>query len=126
MLYQISIDEYYIAVHNCKDISLWFYEGTWLVVFITIEIFFTIDFVLQFFEVPINMSGATLTKTTKNYMKQLFLPDLIATIISNILILVDQDLLFWGIGLKLFRCFRFGYIKRSSQHISNFLARKAP
>ena len=73
------------------------------------EAIFVIDFILNFFIVPREMKTPKIKKIALNYFKTFFLFDFVATIVSNVLLLITGDMLLF-LELKLFRIVRFRYI----------------
>jgi len=73
------------------------------------------------------MENPTLKLTTIKYMKFLFIFDFVATIVSNILILIpSHNFLSLGMALKLLRFFRRYYIRGAYKMIAKICARRNP
>lgn len=58
--------------------------------FVTLEAFWVIDFCLNFLRVPPKMKVPTIRKTAARYLKGQFVFDLVATIISNIVLMFSS------------------------------------
>ena len=85
-------------------------ENYWKVVLLVVtEAVFGIDFILNFFIVPKGMNDPKIKRIACNYFKTFFVFDLIATVVSNVLLLVRGDMLLY-LELKLLRIVRFRYI----------------
>ena len=83
-------------------------------VFFCIEMLFFIDIVLWFFTVQNGTKKPySLKKTSKRYLKDMFIVDFVATILSSLMLFGGHSWFLWGIKLKSIRIFRRKYIRLS-------------
>ena len=114
----------YISMDTCPSMS-WSYEH-W-VVFFSIETLFFIDLVLWFFTVQNGTKKPySLKKTSKRYLKGMFIIDFFATILSSLMLFGGHSWFVWGIKLKSLRILRRNYIRLSYKAVVRYCAVNNP
>ena len=114
---------FYVALDQCIKIEI---TPSLFAALFSLEGLFLIDFLLNFVTVTYEMESPTLANTVKNYLKGMFIFDIVA-LGSNFLALSSSETAeMWFIRIKLIRIARFSYIRLSYFGIAGLLSSKVP